>query len=52
VPMPFTKVYYAIGTPMSVARDADDGAVEQARTTLERELARLTDEAERRARSG
>jgi len=52
VPMPFTKVYYVAGTPMSVPRDADDLAVEHARTALERELARATDEAERRARGG
>jgi len=52
VPLPFTKVYYVAGTPMAVARDADDDTVEQARATLERELTRVTDEAERRARGG
>jgi lysophospholipid acyltransferase (LPLAT)-like uncharacterized protein len=52
VPMPFTKVYYVAGTPIAVPRDADDHAVERAQTALERELARVTDEAERRARGG
>ena len=50
VPMPFTRLYYAFGTPLCVPRDADDAAIERARAALESQLARLTAEAERRAR--
>jgi len=51
VPLPFTRVYYVAGTPLSVPRDADEEAVERARIALEQELSRATREAERRARS-
>jgi len=50
VPRPFTRVYYAAGRPMALSRDADAAAIEAARADLERELNRLTDEVERRAR--
>jgi lysophospholipid acyltransferase (LPLAT)-like uncharacterized protein len=51
LPLPFTRVYYTGGAPLSVGRDADERVVEQARERLERDLARLTTEVERRARS-
>ncbi len=51
VPLPFTHVYYTGGAPLSVTREADEQAVEQARERLERDLTRLTTEVERRARS-
>lgn len=51
-PMPFTRVEYAVGPPLSVARGADGAAVERLRQRLEEELNRLTAEAERRARGG
>ena len=51
VPLPFTRVYYAVGAPLSIAREADEETVERAREHLEQELSRLTDEVERRARS-
>src|SRR5882724_3667941 len=50
VPRPFTRVYYTAGRSVSLARDADDATIEAARADLERELNRLTAEAERRAR--
>lgn len=50
VPMPFTRVHYAIGGVVSVPREADEGAIEIKRAALERELDRLTEVAERRAR--
>jgi lysophospholipid acyltransferase (LPLAT)-like uncharacterized protein len=49
VPRPFTRVHYAVGAPLRVAKDADDGALEAARAHLEEDLVRLTAEAERRA---
>ena len=49
VPRPFTTVHYMAGRPISLARDADDASIESARAELERELNRLTAEAERRA---
>jgi len=52
VPMPFTKVYFVGGPPLTVPRDADEEAVEQARAALEGELRRLTLEAEGRAARG
>lgn len=51
VPMPFTRVEYAVGQPLSVTRDADDTVVERLRQGLEEELNRVTAEAERRARA-
>ena len=51
VPLPFTRVHYVVGTPLSVPRHADEEAIERARLTLEQELCRATREAERRARS-
>ncbi len=52
VPMPFTRVEYALGPPLSVPRGADGVVVELLRQGLEAELNRLTAEAERRAREG
>ena len=49
VPRPFTRVYYTAGRPISLAKDADDAAIEAARAGLESELIRLTAEVERRA---
>jgi lysophospholipid acyltransferase (LPLAT)-like uncharacterized protein len=51
VPLPFTQIHYVVGKPLSVPRHADAEAVERARLTLEQELSRATEEAERRARS-
>ena len=50
VPRPFTRIYYTVGEPVRLARDASDEAIEAARAALEAELNRLTAEAERRAR--
>jgi len=52
LPLPFTRVYYAVGKSFRVPPDADAAAVEAARAELERELNRLSAEAERRARDG
>jgi lysophospholipid acyltransferase (LPLAT)-like uncharacterized protein len=51
VPLPFTRVYYTGGAPLSVGRDADEQVVERARARLENDLTRLTREVEERARS-
>ena len=51
LPMPFTRVHYSVGRPMTIPRDAGDGTVEAARAELERELNRLTADSERRARA-
>jgi lysophospholipid acyltransferase (LPLAT)-like uncharacterized protein len=52
LPLPFTHVYYAVGKALRVPPGADAAAVEAARVELERELNRLSTEAERRARGG
>jgi lysophospholipid acyltransferase (LPLAT)-like uncharacterized protein len=52
VPMPFTRVAYVVGRPMSLPRDAAPEIVEAARRTLETELLRITAEAEARIRGG
>ena len=49
VPLPFTRIAYAIGEPIRVAEDADDQAIEVTRQKLEETLRSLTEEAERRA---
>ena len=49
VPLPFTRVHYVVGTPLSVPHGVDADAIERARRTLEEELCRATSEAERRA---
>jgi lysophospholipid acyltransferase (LPLAT)-like uncharacterized protein len=49
VPRPFTRVYYAVGRPISVPAEAADHAIEMARQDLERELNRLTADVERLA---
>jgi lysophospholipid acyltransferase (LPLAT)-like uncharacterized protein len=41
IPKPFATVGIAIGTPIQVAADADDAAIEAARQQLEAELRRL-----------
>jgi len=41
IPKPFATVALAIGPPFTVSADADDGAIEHARRTLEDELRRL-----------
>ena len=51
VPLPFTRIHYVVGEPLSVPRDADEGAIERARFALEEALCGATREAERRARS-
>jgi hypothetical protein len=45
VPKPFSRVGLAIGAPIEVPADADDEALEAARTELERVLERLRDAA-------
>ena len=52
VPLPFTRIFYAVGEPMRVARESDSAALEHARLRLEAELDRLTGEALRRAGRG
>jgi lysophospholipid acyltransferase (LPLAT)-like uncharacterized protein len=47
IPKPWSAVAIAIGEPMAVSPDADDGAIEQGRIDLERRLSEL----ERRARA-
>lgn len=49
VPRPFSRVHYAVGSAIRVPRAADDAVIESLRADLERELDRLTAEAERRA---
>jgi lysophospholipid acyltransferase (LPLAT)-like uncharacterized protein len=51
MPLPFTRIHYVVGAPLSVPRHADEESIERARLTLEQELSRATEEAERRARS-
>ncbi len=51
LPAPFTRVYYVGGAPLTVARDADERAVELARERLEKDLTRLSAEVEGAARS-
>ncbi len=48
VPRPFARVCFVIGTPMTVPRDADDGAIEDYRVELERRLTAATRAAEER----
>src|SRR5688500_18625172 len=47
IPKPFTTVAMAIREPIYVSRDADDRALEQARTALEASLAAARDECHR-----
>lgn len=47
VPLPFRRGVFVFGDPLRVPRDADDDAQEQARATLEAELDRITDAADR-----
>ncbi|MEA2626946.1 MAG: hypothetical protein QOD06_2991 [Candidatus Binatota bacterium] len=49
-PLPFTRIFYAIGEPLRVPRDASPDEVEAARQRLEEELTRVTGVALRRAR--
>jgi hypothetical protein len=41
IPKPFATVALAVGEPFDVARDADAGAIEEARRTLEERLQAL-----------
>jgi lysophospholipid acyltransferase (LPLAT)-like uncharacterized protein len=50
VPVPFSRVHYAVGDPISVPHEADAAAIEEMRAALERELDRLTASVEQRAR--
>ena len=47
VPYPFSRSMFLYGKPIFVSREGDDLALEAHRLTLETELNRLTDEAER-----
>jgi len=49
IPLPGSEVYYAVGAPIRLDRDADDEALEAARARLEGELRRLTELASQRA---
>jgi lysophospholipid acyltransferase (LPLAT)-like uncharacterized protein len=51
VPAPFTRVCYAIGEPIEIAKEAGDEAIELARERMEATLRSLSEEAERRARA-
>ncbi len=46
IPLPFSRGIILWGTPMTVARDANDDASEKARAALEDELIRITDAAD------
>lgn len=52
IPLPGSAVYYAVGAPLRVPRDAGDEALESARARLEGELRRLSTVAEQRAGHG
>jgi hypothetical protein len=45
IPKPFSPIAVAVGCPIVVPQDADDGAIERARERLERSLAALRDRA-------
>jgi hypothetical protein len=47
IPLPFARVVFAVGVPITVARDADDATVEALREALETSLSALGDQAER-----
>lgn len=47
LPLPFTAITFVVGTPVAVAPDADDGALEAARAAVERALETARLEAER-----
>lgn len=49
VPLPFTRICYAVGEPIRVARGCDAATLEQTRLRLEAELNRLTELVRRRA---
>ena len=49
LPLPFGRAVYVWGEPLSVAGDADGGMLERTRQAVERELNRLTAEADRLA---
>jgi lysophospholipid acyltransferase (LPLAT)-like uncharacterized protein len=46
VPLPFGRGVFIWGNPLTVPRDADDGALDQARQMLENDLIRITREAD------
>ena len=45
VPMPWSRIVYAVGAPMTVCRDADEEEIESARVRLEQSLLALQAEA-------
>ncbi len=45
VPMPWSRVVYAVGEPMTVSRDADEAEIERARARLEQSLLALQSQA-------
>ena len=49
VPRPFARGAFVFSDPISVPRDADDGAMESARLALEEMLIAITQDADRRA---
>jgi lysophospholipid acyltransferase (LPLAT)-like uncharacterized protein len=49
LPLPFGRLHVAIGTPLTVPRDADEATLSSLRLTLEAELNRLTRECDERA---
>ncbi len=49
IPIPFSRVHYTVGAPITVARGASDAELEQKRLDLAAELGRISIEAERRA---
>jgi lysophospholipid acyltransferase (LPLAT)-like uncharacterized protein len=48
LPLPFGRGVLLVGTPIRVARDADDAALERARADVEERLNQLTREADKR----
>ncbi len=49
IPLPFSRLHYAITEPVHVARDSDAGALEEARKTLQNTLNSLTDSCDQEA---
>lgn len=47
IPMPFSRIHYAMGAPIYVPRDADDETQENLRKTLQETLISLTNECDR-----
>lgn len=49
IPLPFSRIIYVVGEPMTVPRHASDDEIETLRTELERRLTTITTAADRQA---